>query len=161
MASRLLAALVCVVTVVHFPLANAQTNHTATVTIDASKVENQISPLLYGQFLEFMYEGIKRGLHAELIRNRSFEESPNIIGLSRYWERYPDDRNDDYALAFRWDEEVAYGHQQKLKTGTGEREAKQHSTRVEAGDGVIERHGLYQSGIPVKAGLAYRGYLWL
>src|SRR5688572_6781143 len=161
MASRLMAALLCVVIVVHFPLANAQTNQTATVTIDASKVENRISPLLYGQFLEFMYEGIKRGLHAELIRNRSFEESPNIIGLSRYWERYPDDRNDDYALGFRWDEEVAYGPQQKLKIGTGEREARQHSTRVDAGDGVIERHGLYQSGIPVRAGLGYRGYLWL
>ena len=37
-------------------------------------VEGRISPLLYGQFIEFMYEGIKRGLHAELIRNRSFEE---------------------------------------------------------------------------------------
>ena len=45
-----------------------------------------------------MYEGIKRGLHAELIRNRGFEESPNRIGLSRYWERYPDDRNDDYTV---------------------------------------------------------------
>ena len=44
------------------------------------KVEGRISPLLYGQFIEFMYEGIKRGLHAELIRNRGFEESANAIG---------------------------------------------------------------------------------
>ena len=55
-----------------------------------------------------MFEGIKGGLHAELIRNRSFEEAPNAIGLSRYWERYPDDRNDDYAISFHWDQEVAY-----------------------------------------------------
>ena len=87
-----------------------------------------------------MYEGIKGGLHAELIRNRSFEESPNVIGLSRHWERYPDDRNDDYALSFHWDEEIAYPPQRKIKT---EPETKEHSLRVEAGDGVIQRHGIY------------------
>jgi len=86
----------------------AQTNQTASITVDASKVENRISPLLYGQFLEFMFEGIKGGLHAELVRNRSFEEPPNIIGLSRNWDRYPDDRNDDYALSFVWDDGHTY-----------------------------------------------------
>lgn len=59
MASRLMAALLCaVVVVVHSPFANAQSTQRATITIDARKVENQISPLLYGQFLEFMYEGV-------------------------------------------------------------------------------------------------------
>ena len=87
-----------------------------------------------------MYEGIKGGLHAELIRNRSFEEQANVIGLSRNWERYPDDRNDDYALTFKWEN---------------------NSLRVEAGDGVIERHGIYQPRIPVRSGLEYRGYFWL
>src|SRR5215211_8512064 len=86
----------------------AQTSQTASITIDARKVENRISPLLYGQFLEFMYEGIKGGLHAELIRNRSFEEPPNVTGLSRSWERYPDDRNDDYALSFVHDDKTSY-----------------------------------------------------
>ena len=113
---------------------------TASITVDARKVENRISPLLYGQFLEFMFEGIKGGLHAELIRNRSFAEAANVIGLSRYWERYPDDRNDDYALSFVWDDQ---------------------SLRVKAGDGVILRHGVYQSRIPVRAGVEYRGYIWL
>jgi len=139
----------------------AQTTQTATITIDARKVENGISPLLYGQFLEFMYEGIKGGLHAELIRNRSFEEPPNVIGLSRDWERYPDDRNDDYALAFLWDGENAYPRQRKPNVETGEREAKEHSLRVQAGDGVIQRHGFYQARIPIRGGLEYRGYLWL
>ena len=123
---------------------------TASITIDAGKVENRISPLLYGQFLEFMFEGIKSGLHAELIRNRSFEETPNAIGLSRNWDRYPDDRNDDYALSFNWDDQSAYPPQRK-----------EHSLRVRAGDGVIPRHGIYQPRIPVRAGIAYRGYLWL
>ena len=81
---------------------------TARVVVDAARAEAAISPLLYGQFLEFMFEGIKGGLHAELLRDRGFEEPPNAIGLPRNWERYPDDRNDDYGLAFRWDDSVAY-----------------------------------------------------
>ena len=126
---------------------------TAAITVDARKVENRISPLLYGQFLEFMFEGIKGGLHAELIRNRSFEESPNVIGLSRNWDRYPDDRNDDYALSFIWDDQFTYPPQRKTET-------KEHSLHVRAGEGVIQRHGIHQSRIPIRAGLEYRGYFW-
>ena len=103
--------------------------------------------------MEFMFEGIKRGLQAELIRDRSFEETPNVIGLSRYWERYPDDRNDDYALSFTWDDQFPYPSRKN--------ETKEHSLRVKAGDGVIQRHGIYQSRIPIRAGLEYRGYIWL
>ena len=105
-----------------------------------------------------MYEGVKGGLHAELIRNRSFEEPPNVIGLSRNWERYPGDRNDDYALNFHWDTQFAYPQHRKIKLDT---EVKEHSLRIEAGDGVIERHGIYQPRIPIKAGLEYRSYIWL
>ncbi len=139
----------------------AQTSQPASISIDTRKIENQISPLLYGQFLEFMYEGIKGGLHAELIRNRSFEEPPNVIGLSRYWERYPDDRNDDYALAFGWADDFAYPEQRKIKVENAERQTKEHSVFVEAGEGVIQRHGIYQPRIPIRAGLEYRGYLWI
>jgi alpha-N-arabinofuranosidase len=97
-----------------------------------------------------MFEGIKGGLHAELIRNRSFEEAPNVIGLSRNWDRYPDDRNDDYALSFAWDDQSSYPPQRK-----------EHSLRVKAGDGVIPRHGVYQARVPARAGVEYRGYVWL
>jgi alpha-L-arabinofuranosidase len=130
----------------------------ASITIDARKIENRISPLLYGQFLEFMYEGIKGGLQAQLIRNRSFEEPPNAIGLSRNWERYPDDRNDDYALTFHWDDQVSFPQQRQIKIDS---EVKEHSLRVEIGDGVIERHGIYQARIPVRSHLEYRGRFWL
>jgi len=70
---------------------------TATVRIDATKVANRISPQLYGHFLEFMFEGIKFGLHAELLKNRGFEEAAtvtgSVTGLPRDWEREPNDRN--------------------------------------------------------------------
>ncbi|HEY8185155.1 MAG TPA: alpha-L-arabinofuranosidase C-terminal domain-containing protein [Pyrinomonadaceae bacterium] len=158
--SIVMAMLLSVVMASLITLVQAQTSQTASITIDARKVENRISPLLYGQFLEFMFEGMKGGLHAELIRNRSFEEPPSINGLSRYWERYPDDRNHDYALNLRWDSEVAYPPQRKLRVKTDEPE-KEHSIRVEAGAGAISRHGFYQPRIPIRAGLAYRGYLWL
>src|SRR5919199_1553590 len=92
----------------------------ASVTVDASKVENRLSPLLYGQFMEFMFEGVKGGVHAELLRDRSFEEPPDAIGLPRYWERYPDDRGDDYALNFAGDEREAYPPKRDLKVDTGE-----------------------------------------
>ncbi len=151
-----ISAFLCVSAVIcscHLFTVEAQRNaetRTASISIDARKIENRISPLLYGQFLEFMYEGVKGGLHAELIRNRSFEEPANVIGLSRNWERYPDDRNDDYALTFHWDNKHAYPQQRN-----------EHSLCVEAGDGVIERHGIYQPRIPVTSGLEYRGYIWL
>ena len=112
--------------------------------------------MLYGQFAEFMFEGIKGGLHAELIRNRSFEGPPNAIGISRYWERYPDDRNDDYAISFDSDKAVAYPRQapsEGLITG--------HSLRVQIRPGVTLRHGVYQARIPITSGLDYRGYLWI
>ena len=137
---------------------NAQQIQRASIAIDARKVENNISPLLYGQFLEFMFEGINGGLQAELIRNRSFEEPANAIGLSRNWERYPDDRNDDYALSFYRDTQFAYPPRRKLSLDS---EANEHSLRIEAGEGVIERHGVYQPRIPVRARAEYRGYFWL
>ena len=38
----------------------ASQSQPASIEIDASRVEGRISPLLYGQFAEFMFENIKR-----------------------------------------------------------------------------------------------------
>ena len=126
------------------------------IDIDAARVEGGINPLLYGQFMEFMFEGIKGGLHAELLRNRSFEEEANVIGLSHRWERYPDDRDDDYGLTFARVDDVAYPSRPDADGTVGG-----HSLRVQIKPAVIERHGIYQSPITVRRGLEYRGYLWL
>jgi alpha-L-arabinofuranosidase len=140
---------------------SARVTGQATIVVDAGKVENSISPMLYGQFLEFMFEGMKGGLHAELLRDRSFEEPPNAIGLPRNWERYPDDRDDDYGLNFVWDASVSYPPKRTLKVETGEKQSPEHSLRIEAGDGVVPRHGFYQARVPVRAGAEYRGHVWL
>ncbi len=129
---------------------------TATLTIDATKTENAVNPTLYGQFAEFMFEDIKGGLSAELVRDRGFDEQPNALGLPRYWERDPDDRNDDGAMHFAWDADVYLpvdGDQDTLPS--------QHSLRVEIqGDGG-QRRGTHQGWIPIHSGLEYRGYVWL
>ncbi|HUE83744.1 MAG TPA: alpha-L-arabinofuranosidase C-terminal domain-containing protein [Pyrinomonadaceae bacterium] len=152
---------VLVVVLFSLHVTHAQDANRASIVVDARKVENRISPLLYGQFLEFMYEGIKGGVHAELLRDRSFGEQPNVIGLPRNWERYPDERNDDYALNFAHDERLSYPPEREFKVETGEAPIKEHSLRVEAGNGVITRRGFYQPRIPIRAGLEYRGYVWL
>jgi alpha-N-arabinofuranosidase len=128
----------------------------ATITIDASRPARPMSPLLYGQFLEFMFEGVKGGLHAELLRDRGFEEAPNALGLPRDWECYPDDRNDDYGLSFAWDAETAYTPDPEFADAHNH-----HALRVVARDGVLPRHGVYQPRVPVRAGIEYRGSVWL
>jgi alpha-L-arabinofuranosidase len=125
----------------------------ARIEVDLDKVEGTISSTLYGQFDEFMYGGVKGGLYAELLRDRSFDESPNAAGLPRYWERDPDDRNDD-AIHFRWDDSIFYPPGQAS-------EVPSHSLQIEVGTNDGQRRGIYQADLPVRAGLAYHGYLWM
>ncbi|WP_301929663.1 alpha-L-arabinofuranosidase C-terminal domain-containing protein [Ferruginibacter sp.] len=47
----------------------------ATITIDASKLESNVSPDLHGVFFEEISHGGEGGLYGELIQNRGFEES--------------------------------------------------------------------------------------
>lgn len=136
-------------------LARAQ-EPSASISIDAAKIENTISPTLYGQFAEFMFEDIKGGLYAELIRDRGFNESPNALGLPRYWERDPDDRNDDDALHFGWDTNVYFPARSDANTLP-----TQHSLRVDIARNDGRRRGIRQGWIPIRKGVEYHGYLWL
>ena len=128
----------------------------ASITIQADKVEGHVSSTLYGQFDEFMYEGVKFGLHAEMIRDRSVEDAPNAIGLPRYWERDPDDRNDDSALHFHWDDSVSYPPSRGFTS-----ESVEHSLRISIDTNDNQRRGIRQASLPVRQGLPYRGYLWV
>jgi alpha-L-arabinofuranosidase len=130
----------------------------ASIEIDAGAPAGRISPLLYGQFAEFMFENIKRGLHAELLRNRGFDEgAANSIGLPRYWERYPDDRNDDYGMSFALDETIAHPNNPATSDGL----LKGRSLRVELRPGVVARHGVFQSRVPLRQGIEYRGHVFI
>jgi alpha-L-arabinofuranosidase len=128
----------------------------ASLAINAARVENTISPMLYGQFAEFMFEDIKGGLYAELIRDRGFNEAPNALHLSRYWERDPDDRDDDDALHFTWDDSVF-----APVRSDGNTLSTQHSLRVDIDRDDGRRRGIRQGWIPIRKGLEYHGYIWL
>ena len=132
----------------------AQPMGTATVQVDAGRVKNRISPTLYGHFVEFMYEGVKFGLHAELLRNRSFEEPANAVGLPRHWDREPDARNES-DIHFQWDDAVSYppGRPPAL-------ERAEHSLAVDIrSDG--EPRGLSQARLPIRQGVEYQGSIWI
>jgi alpha-L-arabinofuranosidase len=129
---------------------------TASLTIDASKVENVISPTLYGQFAEFMFEDIKGGLDAELVRDRGFDEAPGAIGLPRYWERDPDDRNDDGDMNFAWDGNIFSPVRSDENTLR-----EQHSLQIYIARDDGERRGIRQGWIPIDKGLTYNGYVWV
>jgi alpha-L-arabinofuranosidase len=133
----------------------AQTR-SASVSIDATKPMNLLSPRLYGQFVEVMFGGVDGSLWDELIRNRSFEEPPNEIGLSRDWQREPDDRNHDPAVHFAWADKVFYPPSPNAGAG--------HSMRIDVTRNqweMTQRRGISQSRIPVRKAVPYRGYLWL
>lgn len=137
-------------------LTSAQRGMSASLTIDASKVENILSPSLYGQFAEFMFEDIKCGLYAELLRDRGFDEAPNALGLPRYWERDPDDRNDDANLKFNWDATVYAPVHSDPNTLPAH-----HSLQIAIARDDGQRQGIRQGSIPIRAAIEYRGYLWL
>jgi alpha-N-arabinofuranosidase len=134
---------------------SAEVGGSATIRISASRAEGKVDPLLYGQFLEYMFECIKFGLHAELLRDRGFEEAANVIGLPRDWDRYPDNRDDD-ALAFAPDASVFYPDRNEAEPA-----AKRHSLRIRVDRGIIRRHGLSQGRIPVRANTDFVGSFWL
>ena len=131
----------------------AQPAGTAAVRVDAGQVKNQISPTLYGHFVEFMFEGVKFGLHAELLHNRGFEEPASAVGLPRHWDREPDDRNDGN-VRFGWDDSVSY------PPGRPSPERAEHSLRVDvvAADG---ESGVSQARLPIRQGGEYRGSIWI
>ena len=121
--------------------AGAQSPARATVTIDAGSRAGAISPLLHGQFLEFMYEGIKGGLTAELLRDRGFEAGAQrhrpVARLGavpgRPQRRLRAETSTGTTRSrIRW------------RTDYFEKPPVQHALRVDAGGGIVERHGIYQ-----------------
>jgi alpha-L-arabinofuranosidase len=130
---------------------------TASVRIDATTVANRIDPQLYGHFIEYMFEGIKYGLHAELLRDRGFEEAADASGLPRDWEREPNGRNDDRETTFSRDADVAYAAQQTPFPA----DASAHALRVAIKARYDGPRGVRQSRIPVRAGVPYRASLWV
>ncbi len=138
--------------------AGAQTGgRQASIRVDATRVENHVSPRMYAAFVEMMAEDVKRGLTAEMLLDRSFEQPPDYLGLPSHWRLEPDERNDNVgAIKFAPTTDEAYP---KVDEATGQ---PNHSLRITLAPGDITdtRRGLSEGRLSVRAGEAYRGYFW-
>ncbi len=131
---------------------------TASIRVDAARVENHISPRMYAAFMEMMAEDVKWGLTAEMVHDRSFEEAPNYLGLPARWDLEPDERNDNVgAIKFGAVTEEAYP---KINRATGQPE---HSLKVTVTRKDISdvRIGFSQGRLSIHAGQQYDGYVWV
>src|SRR5277367_3366695 len=129
----------------------------ATIRIDAAKVENHVSPGMYGAFVEMMAEDVKRGMTAEMLLDRSFDQPTDYLGLPAHWQIEPDERNDNGgAIRFAQTTEEALPRTD-LATS-----AANHSLQVmlAPGDFTDTRRGFSQGRLSVRQGQSYRGYLW-
>ena len=147
-------AVACALLFCNVPGALAQT---ASIRIDASHVENHISPSMYAAFIEMMGEDVKWGLTAEMIHDRSFEEKADYQGLPAGWQLEPDTRNDNVgAIHFEPTTTEAYP---TVNQATG---APEHALRITLTpqDITDTRRGLSQGRLSVQQGVVYTGYLW-
>ncbi len=157
--TRFTAALLCAAWS-GLALAQSPAPASSRITIDATLPQGPVSRYLHGQFIEYMFQGIKEGLDAELIRNRSFEGPADEIGLTRYWWRDPDTRNDDFRIRFNQSTE----HQGPPLTDSDpsvDRKLNGHSLQVVLKEPDGGRHGIHQRDLPVDRSKTYKGYVWL
>lgn len=129
----------------------------AAIHIDAARVESHISPRMVAAFAEIMAEDVKRGLTAEMLLDRSFDEPADFLGLPAHWQIEPDERNDNVnAIRFAPTTEEAY-------PGTNSAtHAKERSLRVTLAPGDITdaRRGFSQGRLSVRQGMTYNGTVW-
>jgi alpha-N-arabinofuranosidase len=96
-------------------------------------------------------------VHAELLRNRGFEESASVTGLPRDWEREPNDRNDDRETTFAQDAAVAL----TPEPSPWPTYETHHALRLAIRARYDGPRGVRQERIPVRRGVAYHGSFWL
>ncbi len=129
----------------------------ATVRVDSTRVENHVSPRMYAAFVEMMAEDVKRGLTAEMLLDRSFEEPADYLGLPAHWQLEPDERNDNVAaIQFKQTTDEAYP---RMDAATN---ALNHALQLTLAPGDItdDRRGLSQGRLSLRAGQRYAGYFW-
>ena len=101
-----------------------------------------------------MFENIKGGMWAELIVNRGFEDVAPPPAASHYWERYPDTRNHANGF-FLGGKPIGVSEQGYPSSFQNRAQVLVNSLPEQRG------HGIYQSGVPVRSGVTYRGSVWL
>lgn len=158
LSTRILRMKIIVIFLALVTFTSSAVSQTATIKIDSSRVENKISPRMYASFVEMMAEDVKWGLSAEMIHDRSFEESPNYLGLPAEWRLEPDERNDNVgAIKFVQTADEAYP---KVNSANSAIEHALHIT-LAPGDISDTRRGFSQGRLSIREGMAYHGYVWI
>ena len=152
--NRFLCALAFVVVL---PAFSQQPTTSATIHIDPSHVLNHVSPRMYASFVEMMAEDVKRGMTAEMLLDRSFEEPTDYLGLPAHWQLEPDERNDNVgAIKFAQITDDAYP-----RTDAATKQLNHSlSITLNPGDITDSRRGLSQGRLSIRAGETYKGYFW-
>ena len=116
-----------------------------TVTIDTTQKGTEISPYIYGQFIEHLGRCIYGGIWAEMLEDRKFYDAPGSEGSP--WQlvsRDIDSKDDgEVKLVMATDDPFVGKHTPELSRET---------------DGYF---GISQSGIDIKEGMYCVGYLWV
>jgi len=82
------------------------------IEIDAASIIAKVNPNIYGNFIEFIDDCINKGMWAELLLNRGFEnEDSNNDGVSEPW--YPTGMND--IVKYSMDEYNSYNSRYSQK----------------------------------------------
>ncbi len=122
----------------------------SSIKIDAGKVLNHVSPLMYGSCIEDVNHEIYGGLYAQMIFGESFEEPPREPGpgVSGMWDNVV---TAEAIGRFAWDHDKPFnsGHSQKIEFLRGE------------GTVGIANRGLNRWGLTFREGRVYSGRLYL
>lgn len=117
---------------------------TIDLYIEPDKVLSKINPHIFGHFIEFMYDCIDPGLHAQLLASRGFEfPDHNCDGVSDPW--MPTGFNDSFEYALDLSETLAPSQSQRIR---------------------IFNHfngfrGVSQSGLHIEEKQTYCGSVWM
>ncbi len=114
------------------------------VEIDAAKKIAEVSPLIFGNFIEFIQDCIDGGMWAEILVNRGFENvDQNNDGVSDPW--YPTGFND--IGSYIMDDRDCFN--------------SKYSQRIEIINHYGGYRGIAQNGIHLEKNETYHGSLWL
>lgn len=122
----------------------------ATLHVDAAKVLNHITPLMYGSCIEDVNHEIYGGLYAQMIFGESFEEPPTAsnLGISGSWVEV---HTGTAVAGFGWDRDRPFNsaRSQKINFQSGH------------GNVGVANQGLNRWGLTVRRGHTYAGRLYL
>ena len=105
----------------------------SSIKIDAGKVLNHVSPLMYGSCIEDVNHEIYGGLYAQMIFGESFEEPPREPGpgVSGMWDT-AGHRRGDRAIHLRSRQAVQFGPLAKDRTRARRRDGRHRQPRAES-----------------------------